>query len=236
VLAAPFVRMHRLPSKTESVRVGRGTGLLANVLASLTMDVPGIGRLRDARVLSLAAHGLGACGIAGVLSPRRLVADDQAVIVDLRGRTMRVATRAVALDALAALEGHRLTPTDGVPRDDFEMYTTKVAIEGVESALLLDTGACCTWVYSDTAAGRALTKRASRIASGPVDVQGAISTRVVAQAHIATEGFGGETAVYLFTGRPKKGEAEGAIGIDVLQSCVMAIDDTRLWATCRSRS
>lgn len=224
-----YVRKHGLPMTTERIRVGDGEGMDAWVLGPLDLTMPGVGSLPSTQVLSLDNAIVGTCGTAGVLSPQQAVSDGKAVVVDLQREELRVLPAEVAR---ASLSGAWLTPEDGLEPNDWGAYFIEAFVGGVPARLLLDTGACCTVVYSGSEAGKHLASAAGPTQTGPRDIMNVVASRIALGVSVRSQSVSRAVDVHLMD--RQRNVEDGILGVDFLKECSIVFEKTRSFARCQS--
>lgn len=220
VLTPQLVDAAKLRVTDQTVLVGGGAGVPATILSPLTFSVPGLGTLRPARVLRLPIPDTTECGIGGVLSPAQLATDDEAVIVDVPNKRLSLGP----FDKSGA--------TFSAMRLSYVSYVTGGTLEATSTKLLVDTGSCCTWVHTETIVGKALLAKAEKIDKGPTNVFAITASHRARSVRMRVGGLERTTDVYLLPGKPQHEEGDGALGIDVLRSCVMSFAVDAMHARC----
>lgn len=232
VVYARFARRARLATENTGERIGGGYGVPVLRIVPRSFVIPGLADVAMPELLMLdeTASPLAreTCGVDGVIAPALLSTPTEAVIVDFQARRMaRVPVAEVEL-RLAAAGGWRF----GARREPNE-YTPGIDVDFGEHRLrmMIDTGACCTWVTLGSAIGRA--KLPHSIASGKVDrLLGTTESRRVR----ATLQFGQvarTTDIRLLAPDENDARETGALGADVLGGCVLAILPDQLRGACR---
>jgi hypothetical protein len=231
VLVPGLVDDARVRRSPRWVMIGRDPGIRATFLAGTTaLSMPGVGALPPTSPISFDVPGLAACGTGGVLSPARLATDRSAVIVDLPRARLALSSPAAALQVVDARPGAVFEAKLLTRR----AFVAGARIEDEPARLLVDTGACCSWVYRDSPVGRALVSRAEVVTAGPSDIQAAAATHRMRGARLRTGDLSRALDVYFLPGGPAPDEPDGALGIDVLKRCVLAIHGEALRARCEA--
>jgi hypothetical protein len=231
VVYAPFARRAKLELANTGERIGGGLGVPVMRIIPRTFAVPGLPEVAIPELLMLEEKSSPlareTCGVDGVISPALLATDTESVMVDYRARRMaRVPNHEI--DArLAAAGGRRF-----VAQRASNEYTPGIDVDFGEHRLrmMIDTGACCTWVTVGSAIGRAKLELST--ASGKVDrLLGTTESRRVR----ATLQFGDVARTLdIRLLQPDENDARetGALGADVFVRCVIAILPTAMRGAC----
>jgi hypothetical protein len=232
VVYEKFARRAKLTLENTGERVGGGVGIPVRKVVPRSFAIPGIAEVAIPELVMLeqASSPLArdTCGVAGVISPALLATPDEALIVDFAAHRL---ARIPTLDVDARIDmigGNRFTAT----RNSNE-YTAGIDVAfGARSLrMMVDTGACCTWVTVSSAVGRANLPHS--IAGGRVGrLLGTTDSRA-ARAALRFGDVARTMEIKLL--EPDAGDARetGAIGVDALRDCIVAIFETEMRGACR---
>lgn len=233
VVYEPFAKRARLVLEDNADRLGGGHGVRVLRVNAKSFAVPGLPPMPVPQLLMLGHESPLAregCNIAGVISPATLATSDSVLLVDFgAARLARVAASSV--DAhLARVGGQRFAATI----DDGE-YTPgiDVAFGDHKMRVMIDTGACCTWVTTSSRVGKAHMAHSTP----GVEVRRLQSNRVSrrSKAALAFGEVARDLEVRLLEPDPGDASEDGAIGGDALQGCVIAISQREMRGACRQR-
>jgi len=232
VVYEPFARRAGLAVEDRAERLGGGRGVPVLRAMPTSFVVPGLPPmpipqlLRLGRDSPLAREG---CGIAGVIAPASLATADSVLLVDFgAARLARVPTSKI--DAhLARVSGPRFVATIGkgeyTPGIDVSFGTQKMRV-------MVDTGACCTWVTTSSTVGKTHLPRSTP----GVEVRRLQSSKLSRRARtpFAFGDVARELEVRLLEPDPGDHQEDGGIGGDALAGCVIAIGPSEMHGACRS--
>ncbi len=233
VVYEPFASRAKLALENNLDRIGGGVGIRVLRVHARSFAVPGlaISRPPDLVMLDRAASPLARpdChDVAGVVSPAQLVPPGSALLVDFAAAKL---TRVPAdrIDAyLSRVEGQRFVATK---RDGEYTPGIDVSFGDRRLRMMIDTGACCTWVTTSSRVGKAHLEHSSP--DGTVNrLLGTTDSRAVRSRLQFGEV---ERTLDLKLLEPDAGDARetGAIGADALTSCVVAIRPREIRGVCR---
>lgn len=214
---------------------------LSEPVRASTIVIEGWGSLPDHAVAvvelpaSIRAHGF-----AGILSPQLLASPGQAVVVDFTKMQMRLVPRSTAwsqvedLGALLTPPSHRFCPVDsaGIPG---LLVAIDGTVDGEPTKLAIDTGTSRSVVLEGAKGGaRAVTHPVlgrsvahSSMADLPVSIYGAVP--------LASFAWSTTTDLGVMPGeRHAQCGYEGRVGMDVLQSCAVAMTSDEVVVGCRA--
>jgi hypothetical protein len=230
IVYEPFAKRAKLTLEDSHDRVGGGMGVRVMRVAPKTFAIPGLEVAQPSFMMLPTTSPLAraGCDIAGVISPATLVTDETALVVDFgAARVGQVAiakvgehlSRVTGKQFLASTRANEYTP--GID----------VAFGALRQRMMIDTGACCTWVTTSSGVGKANRSR-SREGGKIHRLLGTTTSRVVRTGLV----FGDVPRtldVRLLA--PDEGDAAGtgAIGADALTGCVVAISPSEIRGVCR---
>jgi hypothetical protein len=232
VVYESFARRANLSLEDNHDRVGGGHGVPVMKVLPRSFAVPGLGDIATPPLVMLPHAGSPlareGCNIAGVISPATLTSASSALLVDFgAARLARIADTEV--DAhLARVTGTQFVATTGTSE-----YTPGIDVAFGERRLrmMIDTGACCTWVTTTSAVGRASLPR-SREGGTIARLLGTTRSRV-ARAELVFGAVRRSLDIRLLTPDAGDATATGAIGADALETCVVAIRRSEMRGVCR---
>ncbi|MBX3159778.1 MAG: hypothetical protein KF773_27660 [Deltaproteobacteria bacterium] len=232
VVFEEFATRAKLTHVNNGERVGGGLGIPVATVELKSFAVPGLPGvdLRNFLMLSTASSPLArhACGVAGVISPALLATHDLAVVVDFTSaQLLRMPLDEVDAHLAAAGTYHFVAE-----RTDSE-YTAGIDVEigARKLRLMVDTGACCTWVTTTSGVGRDLHPRS--VARGNIGrLLGATPSRS-ARALLRFGDVGRLLDVRLLTPDENDARESGGLGADALRDCTIAILQTGMRGACR---
>jgi len=169
-----------------------------------------------------------ALGIGGLLSPQRLAGTGSPVVIDFVAAEM---TREDEPLAAARLAARRLSLGTAIRCG--ASYIVAGAIEGRDARLLVDTGAGSTDLKASSAPGRALAGR-SAVSREIYAIGGAVTTRILNDATVAIGALTLHVDVPLVddTAIRSRCASDGVVGMDVLGTCVLVLEPTRMRIAC----
>ena len=231
VVYEPFAKRAGLVVEDNADRLGGGQGVRVLRVNAKSFAVPGLPPMPVPQLLMLGRESPLAregCNIAGVISPATLATDDSVLLVDFgAARLARVAPASVD-GHLARVGGARFAATI----DDGE-YTPgiDVAFGDHKMRVMIDTGACCTWVTTSSRVGKAHLPHSTP----GVEVRRLQSNRPSrrSKASLAFGDVARDLEVRLLEPDPGDASEDGAIGGDALQGCVIAISPHEMRGACR---
>ncbi len=232
VVYEPFARRAQLAVEDNADRLGGGTGIPVLRARPTSFVVPGLPPmpvpqlLRLARDSPLAREG---CDIAGVISPASLATADSVLLVDFgAARLARVPTASIE-NHLARVSGPRFVATIG--RGE---YTPGIDVAFGEQKMrvMVDTGACCTWVTTSSTVGKTHLPHSTP----GVEVRRLQSSKLSRRAWtpVAFGDVARKVEVRLLDPDPGDAQEDGGIGGDALHGCVIAIGQSEMRGACRS--
>jgi hypothetical protein len=232
VVFEEFATRAKLVHVDSGERVGGGVGIPVETVDLHSFTIPGLPGvdMRQFLMLGTAASPLArhACGVAGVISPALLATPELAVVVDFTtAQLSRVPVDEV--DArLAAAGQYRFV----AERRDSE-YTVGIDAGFGKKKLrvMVDTGACCTWVTTTSGVGRELLPRST--ARGNIGrLLGATPSRS-ARAMLKFGDVGRLLDVRLLDPDENDARDSGGLGADALRDCTVAIFQSEMRGACR---
>jgi hypothetical protein len=180
-------------------------------------------------------------GIGGVIAPQLLAeSPDQAVVVDLVNRQLRIRPKSTSSSELADLgtnlSGASRKPcpadSDGIAGRALAVDAT---VDGEPTHLAIDTGASRTMLLEGSKAG---ARAAGRPVLGRSVVAGAasdVATSIYGAVPFTVGAWSSPLDVGVGAGhRPPQCGAEGRLGMDVLQQCAIAMTSDELLVACRA--
>jgi predicted aspartyl protease len=178
-------------------------------------------------------------GIGGFVSPQALVQRDYGIVVDFASRRMQEmhwdeAVRAVDEGGgrVMAPDGARLCEDSG-SRIRGVAFVVSASVEGRKVDLLLDTGAEHTDLLSTSETGLLLAGRSSPSREPMYAASGLVRARRVQGAALRLGDWALTTDIDLVPGKADAAcPRDGAISMDVLASCRIALSRRKLTARC----
>jgi hypothetical protein len=168
-------------------------------------------------------------GVAGLFSPQYLPPRGTTVLLDfVRGRlgvlqgSLTIADRNGPGYALAR-DGMKVCRPKTQEIGGF--YLVKGKIDGADGWLEIDTGASSSWINANSPVGQKLQHASSLIGANHVGVGGVAAGSLARGVPVEIGEFKGKLDLILVAGR--KGEScamVGGIGMDLLSSCIVALD------------
>jgi predicted aspartyl protease len=177
-------------------------------------------------------------GIGAFVSPQWLGAEDEAVVLDLRGREMHTS----AFDeATRALEGHGRSLTVAPARLCEDMgsaikglaFVVQASVDGHAVELLLDTGAHRTDLLTTSRTGHKLEPRSLPSKEQMYAASGLVRTRVVKAAQVRVGEHSMVADIDLVPGvADPVCPRDGVVSMDVLKSCVLVLGRKQVSGRC----
>lgn len=232
VVYEPFAKRAKLATEDNFDRVGGGQGVRVLRVVPRTFSVPGIFVANPPTLMMLgtadsplAREG---CDIAGVISPATLATVDTALIVDFAARRLAQIPHTAIDDHLQRVSGPRFT---AITNENEYTPGITVAFGDQQLRMMIDTGACCTWVATSSVVGRA--KLRNSVAGGKVKRLLGTTPSRVSRVDLRFGGVARTLQIKLL--EPDAGDSReaGAIGADALSSCVVAIRTSEIRGACR---
>jgi predicted aspartyl protease len=167
-------------------------------------------------------------GIGGILSPQKLAVDGGMVVIDFPAREMVAADEAGATGRLAS-RGSSL----GTARRCGSGYMMAAKVEGKDATFLVDTGSFTTDLKASSALGHALSGRTS-VSHDMQAIGGAVPARMLGDARVSIGSLSTRLDLPLVQDRARatRCPSDGVLGMDVLATCVLAIDPTQMRVAC----
>ena len=210
--------------------IGGGAGIAVHTLADPTFEVLGVGRFttREVLVIDEATTPLArdTCGVAGVIAPSFLATEDRAVVIDFRARTLDRIPIAEIDRTLDAVHGARFDVAAGAGYG----FTADATIDHVATRLLVDTGACCTWVMAGGEVSRALAPRSK--SGGKLGTLDGMRAYRGATAALAFGAVTRTLEVHVVDAGPGDSVDDGGIGSEALAGCVLVFTPHDLHGAC----
>jgi hypothetical protein len=229
-LARWFVDSAGLKSSPSRVKLRDSTGhLLAVDQVEAGLRLAGTDRSLTGIVADFPAE-FAEHELAGLLSPQLLAPPGQSVVLDEVARRMRIESFDEALVETGAsrIGEARICAEETAVRNRIYLVPVKV---GAEIAMMeLDSGANRTALRADSKAARSLSGRAA--AGNTVGVTGTQLTSEVATTQVAFAGAATSLPVRIVPGDIAVCEADGLLGQDFLQHCVLVLGEDRIAARC----
>lgn len=231
VVYEPFAKRARLILEDNQDRLGGGHGVRVKRVNAKSFVVPGLPTMPIPNLMMLGSESPLAregCAIAGVIAPATLATEDSALIIDFgAARLARISNDAID-EHLARISGPRFNAVI-----DAGEYTPgiEVAFGTQTMRLMIDTGACCTWVTTSSSVGKTHLPRSTP----GVEVRRLQSKRL-SRRSLTPLSFGTvnrELEIRLLDPDPGDGQEDGAIGGDALQGCVVAVTPDAMRGACR---
>lgn len=216
-------------SGTDGVRSVR----LAKVLAP-NITVQGLGKLPPVRVLvTPLPKAFDKLGIAGVLSPQRLVQKGHSITVNFITKQLVVTSSAAASAHLGAISGVVDVPTVFHPTSGAPQYGVTAQISGVQAKLKLDTGSMDTAVFADSAIGKTLAQSRPFHGQERQVASGAVKTNVVSNVAIRVGGVTKTTNISIMPSSHNSDHFfQGRLGMRFLRRCVLVLSGTGSKLAC----
>ena len=199
------------------------------------ITVQGWGRVARARVLAAALPGVfNRLGIAGVLSPQRLVGPGMSVVISLASHQLLVVPNAVARTYVASQRGAKSSPVACHNVGDMCLYSVKARIAGHAAQLLLDTGASITGIAGGSPAGRELIKSSHPSDGRHYVASGKVATCVLPFAKLSVGGVKARLKVLISPRSYTKGNGlDGRLGMNYLRRCTLVVGHTGGTLVCK---
>lgn len=221
----------------------RGTDHAGRTFATARVEKPslaidGWGALADRPTLvAEVPDDLAQLGIGVVLSPQ-LLGGDNALVLDLARKSMRLLTPAQAEEELGNRGGADpfgavdvCEVTDGPVRG--LAFVVPVMVDGTRARLLLDTGALHSDLLTSSAASRPFSKRSVPNRTRLNGIGGALTTRRVRSVKVTVGEHRAVVDIFIMPGvRDDACPRDGALAMDVLASCVMVFEPGKVRGRC----
>lgn len=227
-----FAKRAKLALEDNADRLGGGPGVRVFKVLPKAFAIPGLDGVQTPNLMMLehSASPLSRddCDIAGVIAPAHLATDEVAVIIDYGARVLaRVPTTEV--DAyLSRISGPKFTGT----LSSIE-YTPGIDVKFGDKSLrmMLDTGACCTWVTTTSQVGKSYLP-SSRPGGSIARLMGNAPSRI-ATADLKFGEVGRKIDIKILDPHPGDAIEDGGIGADSLDGCIVAITPDKIRGVCR---
>jgi hypothetical protein len=170
----------------------------------------------------------------GILAPQGLVASGYALTIDLEKSELRYDTEKAALDRLrdAGRDPKEVDFHRCIIEGPFEKghRVVPVAVNGVSTSLIIDSGATNTTLWRDNPALQSMMKSTGKVgAAGSHSSVGAIL-----KVHDVPLRFAGtEMHTSMLVSPAVQLCGKGLLGADVLHRCAIVWGASSLWASCR---
>lgn len=242
VIAGWLARKLALPMK----KLGNiGTDHVGKAIATFRIDRPemsidGWGGLSTTTALATEVpEVIERLGIGAFISPQRLEEEGDAVLLDLRRGELRSAWWAEARAELAEAGSPLVEPEEAKVCEESDgpvkglAFVVPAVIESQKVALLVDTGAQHSDVFTSTPAGRRLIGQSSANREPMYTASGKVSARTLKGARLATGGFAVTADVDLIQGAADGScPRDGVLAMDVLRSCALLFGRSRIHGRC----
>lgn len=246
VIAGWFARKNGLPMK----KLGDiGTDHVGKSIATYRLDKVDIrvddwGKLSTTTLLATEVpEVIEKLGIGAFISPQRLDEEGDSVVLDLAKSELRSAW----FDETQKLMSEQGTPlldandariceeTDGPVHG--LAYVVPTTIEQQKVALLVDTGAQHSDVFTSSTAGQKLAPQSTMNKEAMYTASGKINARMIKGAHIQTGGFASTSDVDLIQGAADTScPRDGVLAMDVLRGCQLLLGRQKIYGRCGSTS
>jgi hypothetical protein len=232
VVFEDFAQGASLAHVNAGERVGGGLGVPVDAVQLHSFAVRGLPELTTGNFVMLGREASPlarqTCGEAGVLVPALLATPDAAVVIDYgTAQLQRVAQ--LDVDArLDAIAGRRFTASRAANE-----YTPgiDVGFGAGQLRMMIDTGACCSWVTTTSAVGRASLARSRT--HGDVERLLGTTTSRVASADVRFGDVRRTLDLRLLVPDDNDAMDSGGLGADALRGCVVAVTPTEIRGSCR---
>ena len=232
VVYESFAKRAKLTLQDNAERIGGGRGVHVLKVIPHSFSIPGVPdvAMPDLMMLDEASSPLAkdGCGIAGVISPALMVTHGSALLIDFAAR--RLARISVAeIDNYLARIGTKQFVA-GIHENE---YTPGIDVTFGERSLrmMIDTGACCTWVTTSSKVGRYHLPKSER-GGTMIRLMGTTQSRVV-RSQLAFGDVSRRLDIRLLDPDVGDSAEDGALGADALRGCVVAISPTEMRGACR---
>jgi len=233
VVYEDFARKANLSLTDNADRLGGGYGVHVFKVVAQKFEVPGLPGVAkpDFMMMEKTASPLaddGGCNVAGVISPAALSTPELAVLVDLGADRLTRIPVAKIDEHLARIPGPRFS---GVTASNEYTPGIDVAFGGHRLRMMIDTGACCTWITTTSKLGQSLHPK-SKQGSEIKRLLGTTTSRIVRTDFT----FGRvDRTIEIKLLDPDAGDAAetGGIGADALRGCILAITPVAMHGVCR---
>lgn len=244
VLASWFVERWNIDSYTnpDDVAVDHdGERIRARRAANVRLSLDGWGHVAtsDPFVIDLPSI-FAENGIGGILAPQLLRRAGARLVLDLVGGSIALESGNCASSAAESPHGCALTaaPIESCAPDARgvgPLFALPTTINGIVTMLVLDTGARESDVFASSRTGGELTSVPGRNPTDGYVISGRSPGISIPSVNIQIGSCTFSESIILDSGAPGKlCRQDGVLGIDVLRSCILAIDDRGLTGVCRS--
>lgn len=176
--------------------------------------------------------------IAGLLSPQLLAAPAHAAVLDLRAPELRFEPMEAAIERLDATllnmgGATKLCVQSGSPLRN-RLYAVRTVVEGIETSLIVDTGASGTTLRDGTPAAIAVRRKPG---TGGAEMSvGGQEMRVFKSSPVTLDFGGGERTLPISLGPDAGGcGAQGRLGMDALKDCRWIFGRSALAMSCSDK-
>lgn len=176
--------------------------------------------------------------LAGLISPQLLAAQTHAAVLDLRTPELRLERTESAIERLDATllnigGATKLCVQDGSPLRN-RLYAVRTVVEGVETSLIVDTGASGTTLRDGTPAAIAVRRKPGT--GGSEMSVGGQQMHVFKSSPIALDFGGGRRTLSISLGPDAGGcGAQGRLGMDALKGCSWIFARAAVAMSCSRR-
>jgi predicted aspartyl protease len=201
-------------------------------IASPNLVVEGWGPVGAARVFAIDLPSVfDALGIGGILSPQRLAAAGESVVVDFPAGEVTALPRAAATARLAGKRAIEPAPSVCKKEDGGRQFAVLSQINGIAARLELDTGASHTDLRAGSAPGRQLESAAGAEKGATYAASGKMETKTLRAAAVRFGDVAKTIDVDIVPGDANQC-FDGVLGMDALRPCVLVLDDASAAAAC----
>jgi predicted aspartyl protease len=222
-----------------------GTDHVGRTIATFRIDNPDLaidqwGPLEAGPVLATEVPDvIEKLGIGAFISPQQLAEDGDSVLLDLPNGELRAAWWDEAVYELSASgtplvhgdQPHTCAESEGPIRG--VAFVLPSTVEGLRAALLVDTGAQHSDLFTTSAAGQKLLPLSVSNREAMYTASGKISARKLRTAKVAAGSFEVTTDVDLIQGSADAScPRDGVLAMDVLRSCTLLLGRRQMYGSC----